>query len=579
MFLRLSFIFLFFGVNVFSQGFSTLGKTGGLQGMLKKSTTLPSQLTEPPILDAPVDTNEYIIGPGDLFSVIIDAQIEDEQQIMVNPEGSIVVPAVGHIYVAGLSLAKAKKAMLKKIEEKYSASPVTIALIQLRSFRVTVSGAVYFPGLVTVNALNRVSDAVLLAGGLKRPVEEVAEEGAIETQEMQHLEIPKRQTLAKDKLNEKFSAPSVPEQLYASKRNIFIRRRDGSSIHVDLERYELAGHADANPYLLDGDVITVPYEEEESGRVRIAGAVRSPNQFEYAPPDIIKNLLAMAHGFRTDADSSKIELVRFSDSLNVVRTVLSLEADKREKTLNTKLLPDDRLFVRAVPKYHRKRNVEIEGEVLYPGMYALAFKPVYLSQILKMAGGVTPEASLENAYIIRKSVGDYEDPEYDRLLSMQTQDMSSLERQYFKFKSRERIGQMIVDFKGLVDGDSTCDVVLQNEDKIIIPSRDLGVKVSGQVTNPGWIPFKKGASVRYYIKAAGGYSWNARRNKMRVIEKASGTWFKPSSWTRVGPGDTIFVPENPETNYWEVARDVVTALAQIASIYLVIDRAMDKSNQ
>ncbi len=576
MFLRFwCFIILVAGVNTFAQGFSTLGKSGNLQGMLKKSK-VPSQLAEPPILEEPVDPDQYIVGPGDMFSIIINAQLEDEQQIMVNPEGSLVLPAVGHIYVAGLSLADAKKKMLEKIKNKYASSAVTIALIQLRRFRVTVSGAVYFPGLVTVNALNRASDAILLAGGLRRPVEEVEQEGAIQTQEMQHLEIPKRQTIAKDDLNEKFSSPPQIEQLYASKRNILVRRRNGDILHVDLERYQLAGHKDANPFLLDGDVITVPHEQEDVGRVRIEGAVRSPGQFEFAPTDKIRHLLDMAHGFRTDADSTKIELVRFTDSLNVKRQVLGLQGDERVQTLGTKVYPDDRLFVRSVPKYHRKRNVEIEGEVFYPGIYALEYKPVYLSQIITMAGGITPEAALESAYILRKSEGDYKNPEYDRLLSMQVQEMSSLELQYFKFKSRERIGQMIVDFKGLiVEGDSTCDVVLQNEDKIVIPPRGSGVKVMGQVTGPGWVPYKEGANVGYYIREAGGYERNARRNKLRVIKKSTGVWLKPRKWTKPDMGDTVFVPEYPETNYWEVARDVITALAQVASIYLVIDRASD----
>jgi protein involved in polysaccharide export with SLBB domain len=98
------------------------------------------------------------------------------------------------------------------------------------------------------------------------------------------------------------------------------------------------------------------------------------------------------------------------------------------------------------------------------------------------------------------------------------------------------------------------------------------VNVSGQVNNPGAILFKPGKNVDYYIVQAGGYNWNARKGKVRVIKGSTGQWLKPEKVKRLEPGDTVFVPEKPERDYWAFFKDLMRVSAEIATVVLVIQQ-------
>jgi len=482
----------------------------------------------------------------------------------------VFIPAVGSVVVADISLTNAKKRIEEKIRSKYVTDEIEVALAKLRSFRVTVSGAVYNPGLVEVNAMDRVSDAIKLTGGFVTPI-------AVQSQRKQTvIETPFRSetSVLTSEVKENVSL----EIKTASKRNITVKRKDGTILHADIMKYELTGDLDSNPTLLDGDVIIIPTEQEKVGRVWISGAVRTPDKFEFAPGDRLRDLLEMAHGFTIDADSSKIELVRFENGTNTIRKIiLNLPSDnpaERSRVLDFQLQPDDRVYVRFRPDFHEKQEVEIRGEVRYPGFYAIGNGPTRLSEVIEQAGGFTPNASLRNAYVVRQAAEDVRDPEFERLKEMNVADMTEMEREYFKVKSRERVGGMGVDFVALFQrGDKTQDVILRDDDLIVVPAKEMTVNVTGQVINPGLLPYEPNKPLKYYIKEAGGYNWNARKSKIRVIKGKTGEWMKPDDNTIIEVGDTIFVPEKPERDWWLLARDFITVAAQLATIYLVVERA------
>ena len=539
-----------------------------LQSLLKKpeAAVLPSS----PAIEQAVDPEQYILGPGDMLQIIITGPTEINNQVRVSPEGSIQMPSVGSIDVRNLSLAEAKTKLMQKIRTKYLSNELSITLIQLRTFRVTVSGAVFKPGIVSVYALNRVSEAIDLCGGFLKPINVRSESKQV------RVETPQREDITVQTSEVRQTAALKTES--ASVRNIQVRRHNGEILRADILKYQLTGDLDANPYLLDGDVVFVPSQEMDVRQVWINGAVKAPDHFEFAEGDRVCDILALAHGFSTDADSSQIEITRFADnSKDVKRFVLNLDwkdAAQTEKLLDTPLQPDDRLFVRNIPEFHEKHNVEVSGEVLYPGIYALENHNTKLSEIIARAGGFTAAASLQNSYLLRRTREDVLDLEYERLKKMTVAEMTEQEREYFKIKSRERIGSMGVDFVGLFDHkDSRQDVILRDRDLIAIPPQEKTVKITGQVINPGLFPYEPGRTMAYYIQRAGGYNWNVRKSKVRVIKGSTGEWMKPNRNTVIEVGDTIFVPEKPERDYWTLARDLITVTAQLATIYLVVERA------
>ncbi len=550
---------------------SKMGDLGALDLLMKKPKIQTPFVSAP--LEHAVDPDRYVMGPGDVLKIVVGEQSDFTNQVTVSPEGSAYVPSVGNIDVSNLTLTDAKKRLTEALRNKYVSKNINIFLVQLRSFRVTVSGAVYKPGIVTVNAMNRVSEAIELAGGFLKPIRVVKRTSQVNVTSPLRDDV----TVKTESVNDN----AVYKKAAASKRNIIITRRNQKKLRADIQKYELTGDLNANPYLQDGDVVFVPTEQITVGRVAIYGAVKSPDDFEYVPGDRVKDLLSMGSGFAVDADSSEIELVRFnSDFHSVSRTVLHLDAANAEKTkdvLNMPLLPDDRLFVRAIPRYHNKIDVEISGEIKHPGYYALENENKTLSTVIERAGGFTKDASLKNAFVVRRAREDVQDPEFERLKKMDVADMTEMEREYFKTKSRERVGGMGVDFVALFEkGDKSQDMILRDNDLIVVPAREMTVKVSGQVINPGLFPYDANKTLRYYVDEAGGYNWNARKSKIRVIKAKTGEWVKAKDSTPIDIGDAIFIPEKPDRDYWQLAKDLIAVTAQVATIYLVVERAAGK---
>ncbi len=188
----------------------------------------------------------------------------------------------------------------------------------------------------------------------------------------------------------------------------------------------------------------------------------------------------------------------------------------------------------------------------------------------KEGGGFTDEASLADAEIIRVSIDEVFDPEFERLKTIPVADMTDMEYEYFKTKSREK-SVVVVDFPALFEkDDKSQDVYIRNGDLISIPKKLKTVKVSGQVVHPGLFDFEAGKDYRYYVELAGGYNFNAQRGKIRVIRAATGKWIKPNSETQIYIGDTIFIPEKPEKDYWELYKDILIVLGQTATLIFIV---------
>jgi len=286
-------------------------------------------------------------------------------------------------------------------------------------------------------------------------------------------------------------------------------------------------------------------------------------------------LINLAGGLEPDADLSSTEIVRFaSDNKNTQTLEEDLTplftAGNREA--NLPLIPGDRIFIRSAPDFKEKKQVNINGEVLYPGVYAIEEGKTRLLDLICLAGGFTEEASLEEAEMIREYIPKKPDLEYERLKKIPVADMKSYEYEYFKTKSRERPGRASIDFVKLFKGgDPEENILLIDKDEVFIPRKNLAVKVTGSVVNPGFLSYEPGKDYSYYIKKAGGFSWRASRGKVKLIKSTTGEWKKPDR--SIEPGDVIWVPEKPEKNFLSTFKDVITVISGAATLYLVINNA------
>jgi protein involved in polysaccharide export with SLBB domain len=480
-------------------------------------------------LESNVDPKEYIVGPGDELILSLWGEISESYPVEVTPEGKALIPHVGEILVGELTLEEAEKKILQAVGRRYKSVQSSVSLSKVRKFRVFVVGTVNVPGTYTATAVDRVSMLIDQAGGF---------------------------------------APG------ASSRNISVKRENAEDIAADLQSFINMGKLDDNPYVRDGDVIAVPVRLDSVG---IFGAISIEGYYELKEGDRISDLVELAGGPVKHASFENAELVRYlEDGKTTTRIFVDFRKAfvERDPEHDHSLQSDDVFLVRHMPSWHPDHLVEVTGQVYYPGHYSIERDKTYLSEIIERAGGFKPDASLTEAKLVRTLYEDILDPEYERLSRMLVADMSEEEYEYFKTKSRQQWGLVVVDFEKLfLSDDKSQDVLLKRGDFIEIPAVRKTIDVSGQVNDPGAVMFRPGKDLDYYIDQAGGYNWNARKGRVRVIKGSSGQWLKPGKVKRLEPGDTIFVPEKPERDYWGLFKDFIGVSAQIATVILVIQQA------
>jgi polysaccharide export outer membrane protein len=480
------------------------------------------------VLERNIEPEKYVVGPGDKLILTLWGEISESYPLEITPEGKVLVPHIGEISLGQITLAQAQNKIVHTVGKQYRNADISVSLSKVRKFRVFVVGAVNVPGTYTATAVDRVSMLIDQAGGFT-PV--------------------------------------------ASGRNVEVKRRDSAAVAADLLRFTLVGDLDDNPYVRDGDVVTVPVRLDSVG---VFGAVSVEGYYELKEGDRIRDMVELAGGLVRDADMKKSELIRFREDGKTTERIfvdLAKAIVAGDPEHNLALQGDDVLLVRHIPEWHPEHLVEVQGEVFYPGHYSIEKDKTFLSEVIERAGGFKPDASLAEARLIRTMYEETLDPELERLSLMQVSEMNEQEYGYFKVKSRQLQGAVIVDFEKLfLSNDKSQDVLLRRGDSIDIPTVRKTVDVSGEVENPGAVHHNPGKKLDYYIAQAGGYNWNARKSKVRVIKGSTGQWLKPGRVKRIEPGDTIWVPEKPERDYWELFKDFVTISASVATVVLVIQQ-------
>ena len=437
-------------------------------------------------------------------------------------------------------------------------------------YNVSVVGAIDNPGVFMVPPSTRVSEVIKLSES-KFFEKEIELKKAEKTPE-EDIDF------FKENYKEYIIDPENEDLLLSEKcslRNIILKRRN-EEIKVDLQRFYVLGEEKNNPYVLDGDVIYVP---SRKGEVSIYGAVNRHGNYELFEKDRVFDIIKLALGLKTDAFLEKTEIVRFINdketetlSFNLKNAISDPECED-----NVILQNDDRIYIKAIPKYHEKQYVNVAGEVKYPGIYAIEDGQTTLLQILIQCGEPTQRADLLNSFVQRKDPSEEFDLEFERLKEVSQNNMSSLEYAYFKNRAREIKGKCSVDFSNLWNSqESQNDIVLKDGDFIFIPKKTAIVIVSGQVENPGLIAFEPGKDYKYYIEQAGGFIWNARKGKIRLIRANSGKWIKPKNNTVIEEGDMLFIPEKTEFDYWQFTLDSLRILSQIATLIIVVQNLSAK---
>ena len=354
------------------------------------------------------------------------------------------------------------------------------------------------------------------------------------------------------------------------------------------------------------DVLNIPsrYELQEEYYLKISGEVKSPGAFAFGENMRVADLVLQAGGFKAGAAAGRIEVVRRKNSEdgNQVAEILpvAIAADLSISETSIVLQPFDHVIVRRNPGYRNEQIVRVEGEILYPGEYALTSSNERISDLLRRSGGFTAYAYPKGATLIRRNEYFQSPTEAQQQrqilesvkgnLPLESLSRSELNSQVesriqeeIKNKakatldnsavlmvdeSRKEISESLLEKESiqvdkkdiemigidlvaiLKNPKGTQDLILMEGDVLSIPKELQTVRMRGEILFPTSTRFQQGAGFTKYISRSGGFTNRSQKSKSYIIY-ANGNVNRTKRfiflnfYPQVMPGSEIVVPQKP----------------------------------
>jgi protein involved in polysaccharide export with SLBB domain len=236
----------------------------------------------------------YTLGPGDILSLHLWGNTNAFYTLGVSQNGTIfipksegtsgiavpgytpvvsgdIIPALGEIYVEGLTVNECKERIAQRVEKIYRGVHVYVSLFELRAISTSIHGNIRDPGTYSITPLYRLSNFIDLAGGINQT---------------------------------------------GSYRNIVIESEDGTIKEYDLYEFLYKGNMEQNPFIKNRDRVIIPQAEMT---VRITGRVLKTGNFELKEGDRLKDLIEMAGGFKKRGSLTRsIKIYNIADPDSIV---------------------------------------------------------------------------------------------------------------------------------------------------------------------------------------------------------------------------------------------------------------------
>lgn len=292
----------------------------------------------------------YVIGTADQLLIDIYGYSEVSYQLTVSPEGTINIPYAGVVPVSGLTVEAATARIKSKLSTIYSGlrtgnTKLSIALGNIKSIKVILTGEVMKPGTYSLPSLATVFNALYSSGG---PTDN------------------------------------------GSFRNIEIIRNGRKIASLDVYDFLLKGDLKNNVRLQDQDIIRIPTYQK---RVEVVGEVKRPAVFEMKDSENLNNLLDFAGGFTERAYQARIKVLRNTATERKVADVVADAFSTYQPQSG------DKYFVNEILDRFENR-VSIQGAIFRPGEYELT-PGLTLKPLIEKAEGLKEDAFKSRAYITR----------------------------------------------------------------------------------------------------------------------------------------------------------------------------------
>jgi len=480
-----------------------------------------------PVTNVPVGP-DYVIGPGDGFTITLWGRVDAQYAVQVDRNGQIVLPEVGALRVWGMKFGELENYLQHELSRKYTDFRMSLVMGRLRTVQVFVVGEASKPGTYTVSSLSTIINALFAAGGPSRD---------------------------------------------GTMRKIRLARSGQDPTEIDLYSFLMGGDKSRDVRLQDGDTIFIPLIGPVVG---VAGNVKRPAIYEMTGPMTLGQVLDQAGGVTFAGWLQRVQVERVEDHRQriVVDCDLSKKdtSAKRPETLDTMIQDGDVVKVFAVAGVEQN-IVQLQGHVSRPGKYewrpgmrlrdlldsydaVLAQPntdygqierlvppdlhsvviPFHLGQLL--AGDASQNLELAQYDTIRLYKWDerasqsatisglvFDPNEYRLVPGMKVRDLIDVagglqKNAYLRTAeiTRRHISQegmvtekIEVNLERALAGDPNHNLPLHDYDHIVvrpIPHLAFGLSatIQGEVRFPGTYPIRKGETLSSLIERAGGYT-------------------------------------------------------------------------
>ena len=400
------------------------------------------------------------------------------------------------------------------------------------------------------------------------------------------------------------AAEGLKEDAFTARAVMHREKEDKTLEVVSVNIQGIMNGTEADIPLRKNDILFIPSKLDMIGErtFKISGEVNFPGVYYYADNTTIEDLVLQAGGLTNAASTVKVDVFRRinnpkakTDDSNLVETYSFALKDgfvvdgEQGFILN----PFDEVVVRQSPSYSVQQNVTVTGAVNFSGEYSMVNKNYRLSDLVKAAGGTSSLAYVKGARLERTMTDDEKKQVEATLRTSQIalyEESLQSDNKNFDLARADSLLQMKLDigttYPVAIDLEAAIkepgcneDIVLRDGDRLIIPQYSNTVKVSGDVMYPTTMNYSKGKSLKYYIKRAGGYGDNARKNRVYAIYmNGSVELISHSSGSAVQPGCQIVVPSKKNKRAMTTAdyAAMATSGASLATMIITISNLLTK---
>jgi protein involved in polysaccharide export with SLBB domain len=358
-------------------------------------------------------------------------------------------------------------------------------------------------------------------------------------------------------------AEGLKGDAFTGRINIIRTREDLAIENLTVDLTSILNGSKPDITLQREDQVIIPsrFDLAEPAAINVQGEVNQPQEgIPFMINMTLNDALLRTGGLKESAAASQVEVIRRkkdvdprSPSAQIAQTFrfnvsrdLSLNADDNKFLLE----PYDQIIVRRSPNYLVQTYANVEGEVIIPGGYVIQSKDQKVSDLITQAGGLTPQAYVEGATLVRIiTLSPDEVKRKKQAFTDLADDVTGRSRVEVDSVSTIQATSIGINLRKILERPgSSEDILVQSGDVLRIPKRLETVRVQGEVLSPNTIKFRPGQTFQDYISQSGGFTGRSQRKKSFIVY-ANGSVDRTRKfmffnvYPRVEPGAEVVIPK------------------------------------